>query len=84
MQAGEVQNSIGAHEETVDICWNNLKLASISRKHGLYGLAQHYLKQVKEPLLDMRTRGDKLMLERFRYTYETNKLHMLTMSDSTR
>jgi len=29
----------GAQEEPVDICWNNLKLAEVSRKHGLFGLA---------------------------------------------
>jgi hypothetical protein len=33
------EQSLSAHEEPVDICWNILKLASVSRKHGLYGLA---------------------------------------------
>jgi hypothetical protein len=61
-----------------------LKLASVSRKHGLYGLAQWYLKSVRDPLFDINTRGDRLTLERFRYTYETNKLHMLTLSESAR
>jgi len=42
--------SIGVKEEFVDICWNNLKLAEVSRKQGLFGLAAHYLNAVKEPL----------------------------------
>lgn len=39
---------------------------------------------VKAPLLDNKTKGDKLILERFRLTYETNKLLMLTCNDSGR
>lgn len=55
-----------------------MKLAEISRKQGLYGLAQHYLKQVQEPLTHPETTGDTLKLERFRYLYEMNKLHVTT------
>ena len=74
--------SIGEKEEIVDICWNNLKLASISRKHGLYSLASHYLNQVKAPVTDPNIKGDKMMLERFRFLYETNKIHLLTVPNS--
>ena len=66
--------SIGAYEEPVDICWNNLKLASVSRKHGLFNLAKSYLEQCKTPLLDPDTKGDILKLERFKYRYESFKL----------
>lgn len=52
MQEGDVEFSIASHEEPVDICWNELKLASVSRKHGLYGLAKHYLNSVKKTVLD--------------------------------
>lgn len=70
-------------EEPVDICWNNLKLASVSRKHGLYGLAQFYLNEVKAPLTDPETKGEFLKLERYRFTYENFKLHMITGVDQT-
>ncbi len=83
LQEVDIEFSIASHEEPVDICWNELKLASVSRKHGLYGLAQYYLNNVKKPLLDPQTKGDKLMLERFRYVYETNKLQMLTFNESS-
>jgi len=61
-----------------------LKLAQVSRKHGLYGLAQHYLNSVKTPLLDKDTKGENLKLERYRFMYENFKLHMITSVDSTK
>ena len=48
----------------------------MSRKHGLFNLSQQYLDMCKAPLLDIDTKGEMLKLERFKYRYETFKLHL--------
>lgn len=69
--------SEGKLQEPVDILWNNLKLANVSRKHGYLGLAYYYLNQVKTPLTHKDTVGDLLKVERFKYYYESFKLQVM-------
>lgn len=71
-------------EDQIDIVWNNLKMAEISRKHELPQLANHYLNAVKDVVLDEKTKGEALKLERFKYMYETFKLTTKYQTDSTK
>ena len=60
--------------DQIDLIWNHLKLAEISRKHNLPNLAQEYLEICKPFLVSEEARGDILKLERFKYYYENFKL----------
>ena len=62
--------------DQIDLIWNNLKLAEISRKHGLPHLAYKYLNYVYECMKLIDARGEMLKLERFKYTYENFKQQM--------
>ena len=59
--------------ELLDITWNFVKLASISRKHGLPNLAFHYVQAAKSQL---GPQNDCLRYERFKVDYEVLKLHL--------
>ena len=59
--------------DSIDLVWNSLKLAEISRKHGLPNLAQRYLGEIQDVLLRYDAKGETLKLERFKYTYENFK-----------
>ena len=74
----------GQEEDQVDIVWNNLKLAEISRKQELPQLANYYLQSVKDILVDPSTKGDVLKLERFKMLYETFKLVTKYQTDSNK
>ena len=65
------------HVELLDICWNLVKLASVSRKHNLPSLALHY-KDAAEAKLENVPSGqnDPLKYERFKLNYETLKLNI--------
>ena len=68
--------------DQIDLIWNWLKLAEISRKHNLPNLAQEYLENCKQFLLSDEARGDILKLERFKYHYENFKLTMKFHKDA--
>ena len=60
--------------EQVDIVWINLKLAEISRKHGLPNLAENY--QQKLAKHGAAFGGETFKLEFFKQIYERFKLKM--------
>ena len=62
--------------DQVDLIWNNLKIAEISRKHGLPRYASRILKETRDSLAKVEVKGDVLKLERFKLTYETFKQQM--------
>jgi len=67
----------------MDVLWNKLQLAKVSRKHGLPFLAQNYLQSVKKPLFASRAPvGDSLKVEKFLYMYETLKIQMQVIENS--
>mmetsp|Transcript_19130 Transcript_19130/g.18261 ORF Transcript_19130/g.18261 Transcript_19130/m.18261 type:complete len:206 (-) Transcript_19130:111-728(-) len=59
--------------ELLDVTWNLVKLANISRKHGLPNLAFYYIQQAKS-ILQYQKEG--LNYERFKVDYEVMKLHI--------
>jgi hypothetical protein len=65
------------HVELLDICWNLVKLASVSRKQGLPSLALHY-QDAAEKKLGTAAFGqhDLLKYERFKLQYEALKLEI--------
>ena len=48
---GDAAQAALNYDKVMDVYWNKLQLAKVSRKHGLPYLAQQYLNQVKRPLL---------------------------------
>ena len=70
----------------MDILWNKLQLAKVSRKHGLPNLAQNYLNHVKRPLFSTRSGAtdsqNNLKVEKFLYMYETLKIQLLVIENS--
>ena len=66
------------HVELLDICWNLVKLASVSRKQGLPSLALHYQEAAEKKLGTANNNApyDLLKYERFKLQYEVLKLEL--------
>ena len=66
------------HVELLDICWNLVKLASVSRKQGLPSLALHYQEAAEKRLgtANNNVSFDLLKYERYKLKYEQLKLDL--------
>lgn len=75
--------------EQVDVVWINLKLAEISRKHGMPNLAEYYQtlsanflpKEGSTTAGGSSSSGEAYKLEQFKQVYERFKLKMTYCSE---
>lgn len=77
-QNGNGQSSqAGAQVELLDICWNLVKLANISRKHELPTLALYYQESAEKRLLSVpHGYNEQLKFERYKLIFENLKLEL--------